>query len=369
MVSRVGIEPTTHGLKGRCSTAELPARPVKTYTNTPPSRHNSFVRWDHIWNWETMPARLASTALLPLSWIYAVGWRSYAAVYQTGIKKRWIPDIPVMGIGALNVGGAAKTPLTIAIARLLEQQGLKTAISASAYGSPSASQTTVIMPHEPLVASKHGDEPALIRKKMPHIPLILGRHRVQAAKIAEKLSADVLLLDDGFQHLPLARTIDLVSFDATQKNRRCLPAGPLREPVAGLKRASATVSENQHHITEKPHFMYERVFVNLIQTKNAKTFPIEWLQDKTVNVMCAIARPNDFVKTLQKLGANIQYTHFLPDHAAIDTKQLHSDQPCIITEKDAVKINQPPDNVFELVMETHFQQQDALTKWLIENLS
>lgn len=327
------------------------------------------MRWDHIWNWETVPARLVSTTLLPLSWLYAVGWRSYAAVYQTGIKKRFVPNVPVIGIGALNVGGSSKTPLAIAIARILQKQGIQPVISASAYRSPSASQTTVIMPSDPINPKLHGDESTLIRKKLPETPLILGRDRVQAAKLAEELSADVLLLEDGFQHLPLARTIDIVSFDFTQNNRRCLPAGPLREPLSGLKRASATVSQNARNSTQKPHFVFERVFTEIKNIKSSAPLSTEWLKEKTINVACAIAQPNNFVETLQQLGAKIQNTLFLPDHATIETKLIQSNTPWIVTEKDAVKIDQPPDNVFELVMEIQFQQQETFSKWLIESLS
>jgi tetraacyldisaccharide 4'-kinase len=300
-----------------------------------------------------------STALLPFSWLYSLGWRSYAAVYQLGFKKRRQFNTPILGIGNLEVGGSGKTPVTIAVAKLLA--GRPFAISASAYGSVSSRGATFVPVGAPMSPDIHGDEPCLIRQKLPETPLILGRDRVRAAEIAEAMKI-ALILDDGFQHLPLARNADIVLWDDGRRNKRTLPAGPLREPVSGLRRASALLKQEGGGA-----FAYRRVFPQFTHLASGKKVGWEALRDHPVSALCAIARPDSFFDTLTSGGLKVTHSLALPDHDPLSQVTLDPSATWVVTEKDAVKLLQRdglPAETYALEMNVQFCDEEALLSWL-----
>src|ERR1700740_2610619 len=180
------------------------------------------MHWTEIWDSESPRARLIRIFLAPISFLYALGWRSYLALYQLGLKKPSEPHKPVVCVGSLQVGGSGKTPLTLYLAALLRKLGYEVAIGCSGYGCP-ASEAAKIAPDGPLKASEWGDEPAMIRELLPEVPLIVGRRRVLAAKLCHaSFPNSVLLMDDGFQHLPLQKHLSLLAMPP-RKNQRCLP--------------------------------------------------------------------------------------------------------------------------------------------------
>lgn len=177
------------------------------------------------------------TLLTPLSWLYAAGWQTYLGIYRSGLRRAREPHRPVVCVGNLTVGGSGKTPFTLYLAGLIEQSGRSVAVSLSGHGSPrSASASSA--PEGDLSAAEWGDEAAMMRWMAPDRPLIVGRDRVRAAEIAHELYPDrVLVLDDGFQHLPLRKHLRIILDDPDPKNARCLPAGPYREPRGNRRRA------------------------------------------------------------------------------------------------------------------------------------
>jgi len=296
---------------------------------------------------------------LPLSWLYGLGWRSYAAVYQLGLKKRRRFQIPILGIGNLEVGGTGKTPLTIAIARLFP--GKRIAISCNAYGSPS-SFDGAFAPSE-MNAALHGDEACLIRSKLPNAVLILGRDRVLAAQLAESVKLDLLILDDGFQHLPLARTVDMAIWNSNTRNRRLLPAGPFREPQSGIKRADGLFVAKE----QKGGFAFRRVFSGVRNIATGERFPTNWLSGQSISAACAIAKPEDFFRQLEAFGANLIRRIALPDHGNFSSVKWDAKDTWLVTEKDAVKIP-PAKSIYALEMDVEFCEQEALTDWLNRKL-
>ncbi len=320
------------------------------------------MHWSRVWNPETTSDWAISTALLPLSWLYGLGWRSYAAVYQLGLKRRRSFQIPILGIGNLEVGGTGKTPIAIAAARLFP--GRRIGISSSAYGSPS-SKGASFAPLE-MAPRVHGDEACVIRSKLPDVTLILGRDRVAAAELAESVKMDLLILDDGFQHLPLARTSDMVIWNPDAKNRRLLPAGPFREPRSGVHRADGMFVSNER-VDDKPSFAFRRVFTDVKNTATGERFPTNWLSGQTISAACAIAKPDDFFRQLESLGANIDRRIALPDHSSLANFKWNSEALWVVTEKDAVKIS-PAANIYALEMDVEFCEQEALTDWLNRKL-
>ncbi len=193
-------------------------------------------------NWERLWERQPPLILRGLAWLYATGWRVYESLYRWGLKRRVQMPVPVVGVGSLLVGGAGKTPVAIAIARYLHEVGLRVVVLCSGYGGRRWREITLLEPNAQPDPREVGDEPVEILRALGQVPVAVGRRRVATARAAlERWRPDVLVLDDGFQHLPLARTVDLLVLPAEHPfgNGYCLPAGPLREPRSGLNRADA----------------------------------------------------------------------------------------------------------------------------------
>ena len=165
------------------------------------------------------------------------------ACYQKGIRKRYSLSCPVISIGNITTGGTGKTPMVILIAQILRQHGKRVVILNRGYrrtpGSAGASPAHITDFHSDVRTV--GDEPLLIAQKLqqkngatlPDVPVIVGSRRYLSGKLAiERFQPDVILLDDGFQHIQLDRTCDLVLIDATNPfgGGYLLPAGFLREP-------------------------------------------------------------------------------------------------------------------------------------------
>ena len=323
--------------------------------------------WRRIAYPQTQADWIASAALLPLSWLYGLGWRSYEAVYRFGLKRRRRFDLPILGVGNLTAGGSGKTPVTIEVVRLLLERGIAPAVSLSGYGSPSASGTTVVGPEIDVDPRQHGDEPAEFRRAHPGVTLVIGRDRVAAAEAAADFS-QCLILDDGFQHLPLARTADLVIWDDDLPNKRLLPAGPMREPRSGLQRASAVATPNREPSSYAgPVLTFTREYQDVRDVATEQTFPLDWLRGKQIDALCAIARPEPFFQALERLGATVRRQIALGDHDMLAAVRP-SEVPTIVTAKDAVKLSANPGQFYALSIRTRFTDEEAVGDWLMKSL-
>lgn len=271
-----------------------------------------------------------SLLLLPLSWLYALGWRIYLLWYRFGFKRACKPDIPIVGVGSITVGGSGKTPLTIALAKLFMAQGLRPAISCNGYGGDG--RLRVLDPEEVATPAEVGDEAVEIREALPAVPIVVGRKRLEAARlIARRQDVDVLLLDDGFQHLPLARDRDIVVVDGERPfgNGRCLPSGPLREPRSGLSRAHTVVRMGLDAIRQPE---------GLRPLSGGDDLGLEWLRDRDVVALSALGDPARFERSLADLGARVTPARF-PDHYHYTTANIAPlVRPIVTTRKDAVKL-------------------------------
>ncbi len=332
------------------------------------------MQWERVWHERSPKATILRAILYPLSLLYAIGWKIYESAYKLGIKKRSQVPIPIIGVGGLEVGGQGKTPITIAVAELLRNSLPSLAISASGYGSKGESRATLITPEKNLSPCDFGDEACLLREHLPWLPLIIGRDRVLAAKLANKHQFDVLLLDDGFQHLPLARTVDFLVLNLQRENRLCLPAGPYREPFSGYKRADAFLMENNgENINElfgKPVFYFSKKFESVRNLQNDEIQSLDWLMEKEVHGLCAIANPQRFFDSLFFLGANVVKKSCYTDHDPLKIT-INEDVPTVVTEKDAVKLKHHGNiksEVYALRMSIKFRDEIKLLTWLMEKI-
>ncbi|RYD40359.1 MAG: tetraacyldisaccharide 4'-kinase, partial [Verrucomicrobiaceae bacterium] len=173
-----------------------------------------------LWESPALGPFFARLVLTPLSWLYAAGWQAYLATYRFGFKKAAEPHRPILCVGNLQVGGSGKSPLVRHLIDVLRGMGREVVVSCSGYGSPRAEAAT-LAPEGELDAAEWGDEPAMLRMQVPDLPLVVGRRRVLAAAIVHQHFPNaVMLMDDGFQHLPLRKTLSIVLDPLQPKNRR-----------------------------------------------------------------------------------------------------------------------------------------------------
>jgi tetraacyldisaccharide 4'-kinase len=235
-------------------------------------------------------------------------------------------------IGGISSGGSGKTPVTVAIAKELLARGKSVVISCSGYGF-GKSEAASLAPSGQLEALTWGDEPAELRDLLPDVPIIVGRRRVLAAQICEKEFPDaILLMDDGLQHLPLAKDVTVVLHDPKAGNNMCFPSGPLREPVWFLPSFDIQIPSNQIALE------YQRL-----------TFFPEKPEQATV--VCAIARPERFSEDVRNSGVAVVNKIFLPDHN--DFTELVLSEPTetwVVTHKDWVKLKQLPEAFTKMIV-------------------
>src|SRR5581483_556871 len=180
----------------------------------------------------------------------AAGFGWGVALRRIAYRRGWFKvrrlATPVVSLGNLTVGGSGKTPLLAFTARKLAARGWKPGILTRGYGRQSQSPCVVLEPAPDRQPDprESGDEPALLAQKLPNVPIVVSADRYKGGRLAEeRFPVDVLLLDDGFQHLALARDVDIVLMDATEdwSAQSLLPAGRLREPYSALERAHLIV--------------------------------------------------------------------------------------------------------------------------------
>jgi len=284
-----------------------------------------------IWEAQTLSARLLRGALWPASLLYAAGWECYASAYRLGIKRAAAPHSPVLCIGNLVSGGTGKSPMTVYVAQVLRDLGREVVISASGYGSPSA-EAAQLAPSGPLKAGEWGDEPAMLRELLPEAPLIVGRRRVLAAEICHReFPGAVLLMDDGFQHLPLKKSTTIV-LDPPRGNRFCLPAGPYREPRRNARLAELVIPGK---------FQVVEGEFSVCSSEGATELKGECA------VLTALGNPSAFLDSLRANRHEIRDTRLLPDHNPLTAGNLFEGLPkglpIVCTMKDWVKLRDRAD--------------------------
>lgn len=348
--------------------------------------HQLSAGWERFW--QVSPPRWARG----LAWLYALGWRTYAGVYALGLKRRRRMPVPVIGVGSLWAGGVGKTPITIAIARMLQQAGRHVAVLTHGYGGRRYRDITLIDPLEQPDPAEVGDEAAELRLALPEVPIAVGKWRVHTAEAAlRRWSPEVLVLDDGFQHLPLARTLDLVLLPLREPlgNGYCLPAGPLREPPSGLKRADGimlvdyaptdmpaapeqTISWKARTNHQLPLYRASIRPLALLHLTTSERLPVSTPELPPLTVLCAIARPERFIQMTQALGYPIESIHTFPDHHAYsrDELQTFAGKTILTTAKDAVKLRAllpPTADAYALLLEA--QLDSRLTERLLQEIA
>lgn len=257
------------------------------------------------------------------------------AAFVSGRKPGERAGVPVIVVGNLAVGGAGKTPLTIALVQGLAQRGFRPGVISRGYGR-SGTQAHRVSPTDDVAMA--GDEPLLIARRTG-VPVAVAARRIDAARLLLAHDAvDVLISDDGLQHYALARDIEILAIDGRRRfgNARLLPAGPLREPMA---RAAAcdfvVVNGGAAAAGEVPMRL---ALASACRLTDGEEKPLASFAKARVHAVAGIADPARFFDALRAAGLTIE-AHGFPDHHAYSAGDLDFDDaaPVLMTEKDAVK--------------------------------
>ncbi len=256
-------------------------------------------------------------------------------MYAMGLRKTHKLKVPVIVVGNITAGGGGKTPMVIWLASHLKSMGYRPGIVSRGYGGKRKVEPMFVTANANPTAS--GDEPLLMAKNTG-LPVMVGKDRVKAAKaLINSYSVNVIVADDGMQHLAMGRDAEIVMLDAKWRtgNHQMIPAGPLREPLERLNDVDLVVFkgafENQHH--------YELEIDEIHQLNHQKqTKDLAEFRNQKVVAMAGIANPDGFFNSLSKAGIPIIKTP-LPDHHDFSEADFtpHAENMILMTEKDAVK--------------------------------
>ncbi len=315
---------------------------------------------------------LVYAVFLPLSWLVGI-----VARRRAGERARHGDTIgvPVVIVGNLIAGGAGKTPIVIALVEALRARGRSPGVIARGYRAHGASQPLLVAAGSD--PERTGDEPVLVARRTG-APVAVHANRVAAAHalLAAHPNIDVIVSDDGLQHYALARTVELVVFDARGAgNGAFLPAGPLREPLDRSRDATLFSACTPDAALAAGSPMYEvPIEANACYalTAPATSLDTHILAGRRVSAYAGIAHPRKFFDTLRTLGATVD-EHALPDHAEFsNTSFSDAKSDCIvITEKDAVKCARVPELAGDprvLVLRIDAKLDTALVDLVMEKL-
>jgi len=301
----------------------------------------------------------------PFSPIYSLLMKSREKLYYSNILHQKSLEAPVISIGNLVLGGTGKTPTVRHVAQLLLSRGYHPAIVSRGYGGKSKAEINVVSDGEKILLTplQAGDEPYMLALSLPGVPVLTGKRRkIPCSYAIDRLQCDVIILDDGFQHLGVKRDVDIVLFDSTTQagNSRVFPGGPMREPISALHRSHAFLLTGKNEINQER----ARKFSNLLQKvfPNKPVFisalhscklygPNGLVTDENISKLffgfCGIANPSRFEDSLVSLGVQLADFRALSDHTHycqnLVSQLCKKATECgaasmVTTEKDFVKL-------------------------------
>ncbi len=343
--------------------------------------------------------------LRPLATGFRLGVALRHAAYRRGWFKTRRLRRPVVSVGNLTVGGAGKTPLVMAVARILRRRGFTPSILTRGYGRRSRNPLVVLEPAATLSPDPRecGDEPALLARALSEVPIVICADRYRAGCLAEeRFGVDVHLLDDGFQHLALARDIDIVVLDTTQKlsDRDLLPAGRLREPTSALNRAECVIltrvelgdpgplEKQVLEINPRAQIFHSMTKLDrLVDIRSGRIYPHNAFEGEPVLAFCGIGNPKAFFADLRKWRFSVIGEQAFPDHHGYSDNDMallllmaegfkkRDVRAWVTTEKDAMNLPAPDKRKSEggipivaCVIESSIREEQAFEEWLLARL-
>jgi tetraacyldisaccharide 4'-kinase len=331
-----------------------------------------------------------------ISLLYGMVVRLRALAYGWGLLRTRVLPIPVISIGNITLGGTGKTPATVNVAGILLKHGRKPVVLTRGYGRSDRSAVLVVSDgvSKNLDPLSGGDEPVLIASRLPRLPVVVGADRYRSGRVAiDRFHPDIAILDDGFQHIRLKRTLNIVLIDAVDPfgSGRLFPAGILREPMTALRRADIVLitredmvenvirlKETVRQNTDAPIFTARYSPRNLIEVATGETKPLDFLRGKPVFAFAGIASPDPFFSLLKTLGAIVTGTAVYGDHYSYTRSDLadlvrqsgeHSSALLVTTEKDGVRVrNMMPEGIWAVRIDLDVLERLAWEETVLKTL-
>ena len=295
---------------------------------------------DWVWFGTSQGARLARAMLHPASLLYAAATSLRGTMYDRGVLRSDVPPVPALSVGNLTVGGTGKTPVAAWAAQRLRERGARPAVVLRGYG---------------------GDEPLVHARLNADVPVIVTPARAEGARQARSQGCDVVVLDDAFQHRRVARSADwvLISADRWSGAAELLPAGPWREPLSALRRATVAIVTRKAASATRAREIRARIRAeaprlpcavislelgDLRAVNGDGAVALDALAGARVLLIAGIGDPAALRRQLEQRGAVVRERAF-PDHHAFSQGELaeaarsaRADEIVACTLKDAVKI-------------------------------
>jgi tetraacyldisaccharide 4'-kinase len=336
---------------------------------------------------------MKSIVLPPLSMLYGAVTRTRLSLYRRGTFHTTRLERPVISIGNITTGGTGKTPLVEWVAKTLASHGKKVCILTRGYGRKDPHLQVIVSDGYGVLASpaEAGDEPYLLATNLKGLAAVISSaDRIAAGQEAIKdFGSDCFVLDDGFQHLRLARDLNIVTIDATNPwgGGNLLPYGRLRETPEGLSRADCAVITRCDQAgdldalrTEILRLMGNRpIFHSQMRTSRVSSLKkgAETLgAPARVGAFCAVGNPSSFFEQLRRSGYELALEKSFPDHHVYSQDEVDSviraaqgvGAGCLITTaKDAVKLRQISFSIpcYVLEIEMSIENDEELTRLIL----
>lgn len=308
------------------------------------------------------------------SWPFAGAAALRRRLYLRGTLRRRRAPLPVISVGNLVVGGAGKTPFSSYLIRGLSRQGRQVAVIARGYRSGKSDAVN--------------DELVMLARQAPDVLTVATPNRLAGCRRAAEAGAEVAVLDDGFQHIPLMRDLDILLLDATRPfgNGRLLPRGTLREPPRCAKRADVAVltrvdMASRGQVGELRTWLgrlqrgipiaeccYRPADLKPVMLGGPEPLPVDSLNGRRIGAFAGLADPRSFGRLLRALGAVVVYSRRFRDHyrytgadlAAVSAEAREAGAEILVTtEKDSVKLdrlNQPEMPLYYLPIEIEMRE-------------
>jgi tetraacyldisaccharide 4'-kinase len=287
--------------------------------------------------WQSLP-------LWPLGWLFHALVSLRAGLYRLGVLRPRHVTVPVVVVGNITVGGTGKTPVAAWLARQLALRGHRVGVVLRGYGGRSLGQPRVVTAGSD--PADVGDEAVLHALRGPQV-VVVGADRVAAAGRAVEQGAEIIVCDDGLQHLRLARDVEIAVVDAARGlgNRQMLPAGPLRDPPGRLERVHAVVFTQRGRqvapalAVRRPIAVTMRLTLgDAVNLRSGERRALDRFRGRSLHAVAGIGNAGAFFDALRAAGLRVE-AHALADHAALDPRALPfpGSATVLMTEKDAVK--------------------------------
>lgn len=317
---------------------------------------------------KNLKSSIKNLALAPLSSLWENVYRLRRSLYEYGVLKKDYFKVPIISIGNVTFGGTGKTPMIIWLIKRLEAYGFDVVILTRGYKGKLEHKDGIIKGGQRFLSNpqEFGDEPLLISKKMNKGAVVVGKKRAQnLKKYFPMVKPDVVLLDDGFQHIQLYRSFNIVLFDALLpiEKYKTAPLGYLREGLTSLKDADAILISRSDQVAEEKveellkllsqyhrpnipigRFSYKPTMI--VDCFDRPVMKMEDLEGKNVIALTALASPDSFYHLLESYNAKIVNKLVYPDHHFFTHHDINeiliecvkNNAIVVCSEKDMVKL-------------------------------